>query len=102
MTDASPVTKEQVFERHAKVVAAVDLPRVPAGTPGRVMYVAGVTWIRYHVLFENGESHSSLDAEQLTALDEWERKEYERRQEARRQARIAALESRQQAEGNGS
>lgn len=95
MTDASPVTKEQVFKRHDKVVAAVDLPHVPAGTKGRVMYVAGVTWIRYHVLFENGQSISSLDADQLMALDEWERREYERRQEERRQARRAALEQRQ-------
>ncbi len=72
MTDASPVTKQQVFKRHAKVVAAVDLPHVPAGTPGRVLYVAGVTWIRYHVLFDNGESLSSLDATQLTDRDEWD------------------------------
>jgi hypothetical protein len=90
MTDASPVTKEQMFKRHAKVVAVVDLPHVPAGTKGRVLYVAGVTWIRYHVLFENGESLSSLDATQLMGLDDWELQQYEQRQAARRAERAAA------------
>jgi hypothetical protein len=85
------ISTEQVFKRHEKVVAAVDLPHVPAGTPGRVLYVAGVTWIRYHVLFENGVSLSSLDADQLMARDEWERQEYERRREARKAERQAAL-----------
>ena len=99
MSNPTPVSREQVFERHAKVVAAVDLPHVPRGTKGKVMYVAGVTWIRYHVLFENGEGMSSLDADQLMALDDWERTEYEQRQEARRAARQAAIESRQRAAG---
>jgi hypothetical protein len=97
MTDPSPVTMEQVFKRHAKVVATLDLPHVPRGTRGKVMYVAGVTWIRYHVLFENGVELSSLDAEQLMALDEWETKEYEERQAARRAQRAAALQNRQSA-----
>ena len=95
MTDLSPVTTEQVFKRHAKVVAAVDLPHVPKGTPGKVLYVNGVSWIRYHVLFENGQAISSLDAEQLVALDEWQKKQYEERQAARRAERAAALQRRQ-------
>jgi hypothetical protein len=89
MSDTSPVTTQQVFKRHAKVVAAVDLPRVSVGTPGRVLYVAGVTWIRYHVLFENGESLSSLDATLLMGRDDWDEKEYEQRQAARRARRAA-------------
>jgi hypothetical protein len=90
MSDTSPVTTQQVFKRHAKVVAAVDLPRVPVGTAGRVLYVAGVTWIRYHVLFENGESLSSLDATLLMGRDDWDKKEYEERQAARRAQRAVA------------
>ncbi|WP_334144998.1 hypothetical protein [Rhabdothermincola sp.] len=78
------VTKDQVFKRHQKVVAAVDLPHVPAGTPGRVLYVAGVTWIRYHVLFDNGQVVSSLDATQLMSREDWERKQYEERIAARK------------------
>jgi hypothetical protein len=88
------ITKDQVFARHAKVVAAVDLPHVPAGTKGKVLYVAGVTWIRYHVLFENGQGISTLDASQLMALDEWERRDDERRREQRRAERQAALAAR--------
>ncbi|MEJ5254545.1 MAG: hypothetical protein WHS89_04275 [Acidimicrobiales bacterium] len=80
------VTKDQVFKRHQKVVAAVDLPGVPAGTPGRVLYVAGLTWIRYHVAFDNGRVLSSLDATQLMAREDWERKQYEERLAARRAA----------------
>jgi hypothetical protein len=96
MTDLSPVTKTQVFNRHDKVVAAVDLPHIPKGTPGRVLYVAGVTWIRYHVLFENDESLSSLDAEQLMALDDWHKTQYEQRQAERKAARAAALAAQRQ------
>lgn len=77
------VTKQQVFKRHQKVVAAVDLPHVPAGTPGRVLYVAGLTWIRYHVAFDNGQVVSSLDATQLMSREDWERKQYEERMAAR-------------------
>lgn len=90
VTANSPVTKEQRFSRRAKVVAAEDLPHVPRGTQGRVLYVTGVTWIRYHVLFDNGESISSLDATQLMALADWEQEQYERRQAERRAAREAA------------
>ncbi|WP_208028471.1 hypothetical protein [Rhabdothermincola sediminis] len=85
------VTKDQVFKRHQKVVAAVDLPHVPAGTPGRVLYVAGVTWIRYHVLFDNGQVVSSLDATQLMSSEDWERKQYEGRIAARKGSSRSAV-----------
>jgi hypothetical protein len=44
-----------------KVVAATELRRVPAGTPGRVRMVAGLQWTRYRVDFDNGVSIGSLD-----------------------------------------
>jgi hypothetical protein len=44
-----------------KVVAAADLRRVPAGTPGRIRMVAGLQWTRYRVDFDNGVSIGSLD-----------------------------------------
>jgi hypothetical protein len=84
------ISKEQVFKRHQKVVAAVDLPHVPQGTPGRVLYVAGVTWIRYHVGFENGETISSLDATQLMARQDWEEQQYQQQLAARKAARAVA------------
>jgi hypothetical protein len=82
-----------VFGRHQKVVAAVDLPHVPVGTPGKVLYVAGVTWFRYHVRFDNGEIVSSLDATQLEDRDAWEQARAEEELEARRaEAKARAAE----------
>jgi hypothetical protein len=56
---------------HEKVVAAVDLPGVPAGTPGKVTLVNGFRWIRYRVYFENGADVGSLDRSQLALRKEW-------------------------------
>jgi hypothetical protein len=50
-----------LLKRRQKVAAAVDLPGVPAGTPGQVYLVDGLTWIRYRVAFENGVEIGSLD-----------------------------------------
>lgn len=66
---------------HDKVVAAEDLPGVPAGTPGKVTLKNGFRWIRYRVLFENGADIGSLDRAQLALPDEWrERQAQERAQ----------------------
>jgi hypothetical protein len=54
-----------VLKRHDKVVANIDLPGVPAGTPGKVLVVSGVTWLRYRVLFENGVEHGLLDGRHI-------------------------------------
>jgi len=59
------------LKRHEKVVAAVDLPGVPAGTAGKVELVNGFRWIRYRVGFENGADIGSLDRAQLARPDEW-------------------------------
>jgi hypothetical protein len=59
------------LKRHAKVRAWVDLPGVPAGTPGKVLLVSGVTWMRYRVLFENGVQHGLLDGRHIIAPDDW-------------------------------
>ena len=49
------------LKRKDRVVAAVDLPGIPAGTEGRVIMVAGFTWIRYWVRFENGVERGSIN-----------------------------------------
>lgn len=54
-----------VLKRHDKVVANIDLPGVPAGTPGKVLVVSGLTWLRYRVLFENGVEHGLLDGRHI-------------------------------------
>lgn len=53
------------LKRHEKVRANIDLPGVPAGMPGKVLVVSGVTWLRYRVLFENGMEHGLLDGRHL-------------------------------------
>jgi hypothetical protein len=60
-----------LLKRNQKVVAAVDLPGVPAGTAGNVYLVDGLTWIRYLVAFENGVEIGSLDRDVLATRDEW-------------------------------
>jgi len=64
------VNDELLF--HDKVVAAVDLPRVPMGTPGKVILKNGFRWIRYRVFFANGVDIGSLDRSQLALRKEWE------------------------------
>ena len=48
-------TLDTQFSKGEKVLAAVDLDRVPAGTTGKVKLVNGFEWIRYWVFFDNGE-----------------------------------------------
>jgi hypothetical protein len=62
-------TKGDQLRRNDRVVAAVDLPGVPAGTPGRVKLVNGFAWVRYWVSFENGRDIGSLDRSQLALVD---------------------------------
>lgn len=54
-----------VLKRHEKVRANIELPGVPAGTPGKVLVASGVTWLRYRVLFDNGVELGMLDGRHL-------------------------------------
>ncbi|MGQ0831029.1 MAG: hypothetical protein ACT4OV_05065 [Microthrixaceae bacterium] len=53
------------LKRHEKVRANVDLPGVPAGTPGKVLAVSGLSWGRARVLFANGVELGLLDGRHL-------------------------------------
>ncbi len=53
------------FARKDRVVAAQDLPGVPQGTPGVVVTVTGLSWIRYRVRFDNGIEVNLLDGRYL-------------------------------------
>ena len=53
------------YSKGDKVVAAEDRPGVPAGTPGRVVMVTGMAWIRYRVRFDNGVELNLLDGRYL-------------------------------------
>lgn len=80
----------QKFKRKQKVVAAIDLPGVPTGTPGKVFYEAGVRWFRYHVRFENGVELGQVDGNALMTTAEWDLKQ----RDAVRAERLAAREAR--------
>ncbi len=64
-------TDHKPFHKREKVVAAIDLPGIPAGTPGKVVLVSGISWIRYRVFFENGAEMGSLDHRHLDRRAEW-------------------------------
>lgn len=53
------------LRRKDKVVAAEPMPGIPAGTPGRVVMVSGIQWIRYWVRFENGVERGSISRSKL-------------------------------------
>jgi len=58
-------TDTEVLRRKERVVAAIDMPGLPAGTPGKVIMVSGFDWIRYWVRFENGVVRGSLARHKL-------------------------------------
>ncbi len=53
------------FQENDRVEAADDLPGVPKGTPGTVVMVTGLSWIRYRVAFDNGVELNLLDGRHL-------------------------------------
>ena len=66
-------TASRDLRKGAKVVARTALRDVPEGTPGKVVLVAGLTWIRSWVRFENGISLGTVDRKVLATPDEWRR-----------------------------
>jgi hypothetical protein len=66
-------TTDDELKVRAKVVAAEDLPGVPAGTRGKVILKNGFRWIRYRVEFDNGIGIGSLDRDQLARAKDWDR-----------------------------
>ena len=57
-----------------RVVSTVDMKDVPRGTTGKVIFVQGLSWIRYWVLFDNGIRVGTLDRSKLATLADWENK----------------------------
>jgi hypothetical protein len=80
------------FRRNEWVKNLDDLPRVPAGTRGRVYLVEGFTWTRYRVLFDNGIDIGSLDGAVLARPREFA-SALERREQAAVAAEAAAAEA---------
>ena len=68
---ATTVAPDQL-RKGTKVVATTELRGVPEGTPGKVMLVAGLTWIRYWVRFENGVALGSISRDKLITKEQLE------------------------------
>lgn len=81
------------FHRNEKVKALDDLPGVPQGTQGRVELVAGFTWTRYRVAFDNGVDLGTIDGSKLASA-----KQYKAALAARERAGSTTLE---EASANG-
>jgi hypothetical protein len=69
---AKQPTDDSRLRRHEKIVAAVDLPGVPAGTRGKVLVVNGLTWIRYWARFANGVELGQLNRSELARPGDWD------------------------------
>jgi hypothetical protein len=72
-----------VFKQHQKVVAAHDLPGIAAGTPGKILLINGLSWVRYRVLFEGRIERGMLNADDLMSVDVWATRQREVAAEAR-------------------
>jgi hypothetical protein len=66
MADDTPGgATELTYRAKDRVEAVHDLPGVPEGTPGKVLIVTGLSWIRYRVRFDNGVELNLLDGHHL-------------------------------------
>lgn len=54
-----------------RVVVTTAMPQIPEGTTGKVTFVAGFTWIRYWVRFDNGVTRGSLNRNKLARPAEY-------------------------------
>jgi hypothetical protein len=54
-----------------RVVATADMPGIPEGTTGKVIFPEGLTWIRYWVRFDNGVVRGTIDRSKLARPGEW-------------------------------
>jgi hypothetical protein len=70
---AATDTASEQLRKGTKVVATTDLRGVPEGTEGKVIMVAGFSWIRYWVRFANGVALGSISRHKLATKDDLER-----------------------------
>lgn len=64
----------EILRKGDKVICATELREVPMGTPGKVVLVVGLSWIRYWVSFDNGVAVGSVNRKHLATPAEWERR----------------------------
>ena len=75
---ATTLDRTSPIRRHQKVVATINLPGVPEGTPGKVRVANGFAWYRYWVNFENGVELGHVDHRNLVRAGDWVRFQVER------------------------
>ena len=75
---ATALDRTSPIRRHQKVVATINLPGVPEGTPGKVRVANGFAWYRYWVAFENGVELGHVDHGNLVRAGDWVRFQVER------------------------
>jgi hypothetical protein len=73
-------SNQQLLRPKERVIATEDMPGIPEGTAGKVIFPEGLTWIRYWVRFDNGVVRGTIDRKKLARPDEWA--EIVRRREA--------------------
>lgn len=64
----------EILRKGDEVICAAELREVPEGTPGEVVLVVGLSWIRYWVRFENGVAVGSVNRKHLATPAEWQRR----------------------------
>lgn len=90
------------FRRNEKVKTLDDLPGVPKGTVGKVLLVAGFTWTRYRVAFENGYDLGSIDGGHLARPRDYEAALEQREKAAEQDAQAAEVAESESGEDAGS
>jgi len=63
----------EILRKGDRVICAAELREVPEGTPGKVVLVVGLSWIRYWVSFENGVAVGSINRKHLATPAQWQR-----------------------------
>jgi hypothetical protein len=65
----------EILRKGDRVICATELREVPEGTPGKVVLVVGLSWIRYWVSFENGVAVGSVNRKHLATPAQWKRRQ---------------------------
>ncbi|MEY2446771.1 MAG: hypothetical protein QOH79_247 [Acidimicrobiaceae bacterium] len=68
---AKKESTDKLLKPKERVVATADMPGIPEGTTGKVIFPEGLTWIRYWVRFDNGVVRGTIDRSKLARPGEW-------------------------------
>jgi len=68
---AKKESTDELLRPKERVVATEDMPGIPMGTTGKVIFPEGLTWIRYWVRFDNGVVRGTIDRRKIARPKEW-------------------------------